>query len=161
VELTSSHEALRLFARVRLEWATATCVLTLRAQSFLEEHLPTFTVRVQLRGPAAWAGASQWTVADLPPFVTATHDLRLNIAASGTLLLQPSVLFRVGAAGASRTAASAATLAVTLTAQLKPPRVALPPDVFFQRFHAWHHSCDISGAPPSRSVACTRVHVRW
>ena len=94
VELTSSHEGLRMFARIRMDWSTNAMVLTLKVQSMLEEMLPTFVVRVQLKGPASWVGLNSWTVSNLAGFVTTTKDLRLQLSASGTILLQPSVSYR-------------------------------------------------------------------
>jgi hypothetical protein len=50
--------------------------------------------------------------------------------------------------GVERLEVVAAPLRVPITLQLKEPRVPLPPAAFFQRYHTWHYSASVSGAPP-------------
>ena len=149
VEVTSGHEAIRLFARVTMDWPALQLAVTFRAQSMLEVDLTNISVRVQLLGAAAWVGMAGWTLHTLGAREAATHRLILAVSGSGALVLQPTITHRLpttGGEGVDRLEVVTAPLRVPITLQLKAPRVPLPAATFFQRFHTWHYSCCVTGA---------------
>ena len=151
VELTSGHEALRLFARVCMDWAAMHMVLTLKAQSMLEQDLQGVLVKVQIQGAAVFVGLSGWTIPRLEPLESTTHTLTLAVSGSGAVVLQPIVSHKMllgGTQSLERLEVHTAPLRVPITLQLKAPRVHLSPEIFFQRFHTWHYTCTVSGVPP-------------
>ena len=149
VELTSGHEALRLFAHVLMDWPAMQMILTFKAQSMIEQDMHALTVKVQAIGPAVFVGLSGWNIPKLTALETTSHSLRLVVAGSGAVVLQPAVTHKVALGsmrGVERLEVHTAPLRVPITLQLKSPRIHLPADIFFQRFHTWHFSCTVSGA---------------
>lgn len=148
VELTSGHEALRLFARVNMDWAAMQMVLTLKAQSMLEQDLQGMVVKVQVHGAAVFVGLSGWTISRLEPLESITHTLNLAVSGSGAVVLQPIISHKMllgGTQSLERLEVHTSPLRVPITLQLKAPRVHLTPEIFFQRFHTWHYMCTVSG----------------
>lgn len=70
-------------------------------------------------------------------------DLFLNCA----IVVQVTL----GRGGVERLEVYSAPMRVPITLQLKSPRIHLPADVYFQRFHTWHYSCTVSGTPLLRT----------
>ena len=170
----------------------------------IEQDMHALTVKVQAIGPAVFVGLSGWNIPKLAALEASFHTLKLAVAGSGAVVLQPALTHKVcrpnsaqtplhrlpsrglrpsshclgvfqqrpgttclgkmicmlvqvtlGRGGVERLEVHSAPMRVPITLQLKAPRIHLPADVYFQRFHTWHYSCTVSGAHPCSYPLCS------
>jgi hypothetical protein len=231
----------------------------------LEQDMHALTVKVQVIGPAVFVGLSGWNIPKLSGLECNSHSLKLAVAGSGAVVLQPAITHKVchifdltassswamialesrsalvhilqrrfllhaptpfvgfsacimwdhsivlcaflgvtafmvgnvhlltinlsvkcqkpayscvstnvhhvhrtdqvccvqvtlGRGGVERLEVHTAPMRVPITLQLKSPRIHLPADIYFQRFHTWHYSCAVSG---TISAAVPNVSCMW
>lgn len=70
-------------------------VLTFKAQSMIEQDMHALTVKVQAIGPAVFVGLSGWNIPKLAALECTSHSLKLAVAGSGAVVLQPAITHKV------------------------------------------------------------------
>ena len=70
-------------------------LLTFRAQSMMQQDMHALTVKVQALGPAVFVGLSGWNIPKLAALECTSHSLKLAVAGSGAVVLQPAITHKV------------------------------------------------------------------
>ena len=70
-------------------------ILTFKAQSMIEQDMHALTVKVQAIGPAVFVGLSGWNIPKLAALEATSHSLKLAVAGSGAVVLQPAITHKV------------------------------------------------------------------
>jgi hypothetical protein len=70
-------------------------VLLFRVQSMIEQDMHSLTVKVQAIGPAVFVGLAGWTIPKLEALECTYHSLKLAVAGSGAVVLQPAITHKV------------------------------------------------------------------